>query len=113
MILNLASDGVLSVLLALRRALLVHGPTPRQRLLDLCAPNSLRPGDAEPAQPDEVDPDEGPAVGAANAVQAPVRKTLTRWCQAGLFVEADDEARTISLASGFEKAALESNALGP
>lgn len=115
MILNLASDGVLSVLLALRRAVLAYGPMPRQRLLDLCTPVSLRQGAgaAEPPEAGEGEPGEGATERASNAIQTSAHRTLTRWRQAGLFMEADDQAQTISLAPGFDDPGLESSDLGP
>ncbi len=69
-ILNRASDGLLSVLIALRRALLAYGPQEEARLLALCAPPAVVP--------------------AGKADMA--RKTLTRWKQLGVFVE--DGGRT-------------------
>lgn len=41
MILNQTNDGLLPVMLALRRALLAFGPMPRETLEKLCAPSSL------------------------------------------------------------------------
>src|SRR5881275_299649 len=67
-ILNRPSDGLLSVLLALRRALIAYGPQPETRLLELCAPNS------------DALSDPGMA-----------RRTLTRWKQFGLFVDNDND----------------------
>lgn len=66
-ILNRPSDGLLSVLLALRRALIAYGPQPEARLLELCAPPSVVP---------EGKPDMA-------------RKTITRWKQLGFFEEVD------------------------
>jgi hypothetical protein len=67
-ILNRASDGLLSVLLALRNALLECGPLDETTLLNTAAPPSL------------VDKPEM------------ARKTLTRWKQLGFFVETADNA---------------------
>lgn len=66
-ILNRPSDGLLSVLLALRRALIAYGPQTEARLLELCAPPSVAP---------EGKPDMA-------------RKTLTRWKQLGFFRDVD------------------------
>jgi hypothetical protein len=73
-ILNRPSDGLLSVLLALRSALLAYGSQETSALLDLVAPSSVVPD----GKPDMA------------------RKTLTRWTQLGLFTETD---RVISLSS--------------
>ncbi len=70
-ILNRPSDGLLSVLLALRRALIAYGPQPEARLLELCAPRSVVP---------EGKPDMA-------------RKTITRWKQLGFFEEIDGQLR--------------------
>lgn len=70
-ILNRPSDGLLSVLLALRRALIAYGPQPEARLLDLCAPSSVVPD----GKPDMA------------------RKTITRWKQLGFFEEVDGQLR--------------------
>jgi hypothetical protein len=66
-ILNRTSDGLLTVLLALRRALIAYGPQTESRLLELCAPASVVPG----GKPEMA------------------RKTLNRWTQLGLFREND------------------------
>lgn len=66
-ILNRPSDGLLSVLLSLRRALIAYGPQSEPRLLELCAPASVVPD----GKPDMA------------------RKTLTRWKQLGFFREAE------------------------
>lgn len=66
-ILNRPSDGLLSVLLALRRALIAYGPQTEARLLELCAPPSVVPD----GKPDMA------------------RKTLTRWKQLGFFRDVD------------------------
>lgn len=66
-ILNRPSDGLLSVLLALRRALLAYGPLSDSDLLDLAAPSSVVP---------EGKPDLA-------------KKTLSRWKQLGFFREID------------------------
>lgn len=115
MILNLASDGVLSILLVLRRALIAYGPMPRQRLLDLCAPLSLKQGieSSEPHEANQGEPDGNVSEGTSSGVQAMTHKTLTRWCQVGLFIEASDDEQTISLAPGFEEPGLESNDMRP
>lgn len=66
-VLNRPSDGLLSVLLALRRALVAYGPQTEERLVALCAPPSIAPD----GKPDMA------------------RKTLTRWKQLGMFREVD------------------------
>jgi len=68
-ILNRPSDGLLSVLIALRRALATYGALSEARLLALCAPES-------------VVGEKGPDM---------ARKTLTRWRQLGIFVAENDE----------------------
>jgi hypothetical protein len=60
-LLNRPSDGLLSVLLALRRAILAYGPQTEESLVALCAPAALD-GKSDMA-----------------------RKTLTRWKQLGFF----------------------------
>lgn len=65
-ILNRPSDGLLTVLLALRRAIIAYGPQTDSRLLELCAPDSSAISDPGMA-----------------------RKTLTRWAQLRLFEERD------------------------
>ena len=60
-LLNRPSDGLLSVLLALRRAILAYGPQTEESLVALCAPAAL---DGKPDM---------------------ARKTLTRWKQLGFF----------------------------
>ena len=64
-ILNRPSDGLLSVLLALRRAVLAYGPRPDSELIELVAPSSVVPG-GKP-KPDLA------------------KKTLNRWKQLGFF----------------------------
>ncbi len=64
-ILNRASDGLLSVLLALRRALLAYGSKTESDLLELVAPPSV----VQDGKPDMA------------------KKTLTRWKQLGFFSE--------------------------
>ena len=71
-ILNEPSDGTLSVLLALRGALRAYGPMPSDRLLSLCAPETVSVGDERP------------------------RFTLQRWIQLGAFVEEGGEIRLAS-----------------
>jgi hypothetical protein len=66
-ILNRPSDGLLTVLLALRRALVAYGPQPEARLLELCAPPSIV------AKPDMA------------------RRTMTRWTQLGFFEEVEGQ----------------------
>jgi hypothetical protein len=66
-ILNRPSDGLLSVLLALRRGLAAFGPQTETRLLELCAPASVVPD----GKPDLA------------------RKTLMRWKQMGFFRQND------------------------
>jgi hypothetical protein len=68
-ILNRPSDGLLSVLIALRRGLIAYGPQRQQDLLKLCAPASVVP--------------DGRTVMARN--------TVTRWKQLGFFQEVDDQ----------------------
>jgi len=66
-ILNRTSDGLLSVLVALRRALVAYGPQEEDRLLALCAPPSVVPA----GKPEMA------------------RRTLTRWKQLGVFEEIE------------------------
>ena len=66
-ILNRPSDGLLSVLLALRRTVLAYGPRPASELIDLAAPSSVVP---------EGKPDLA-------------RKTLSRWKQLRFFDDID------------------------
>jgi len=66
-ILNRASDGLLTVLLALRQALLAYGPESDADLLALVAPPSIVPD----GKPDMA------------------RKTLSRWKQLGFFADVD------------------------
>ena len=80
-ILNRASDGLLSVVLALRRAILAYGPLLEQDLLEIVAPRTVTPdGKSEMA-----------------------RMTLRRWKQLGFFAEHDGR---ISLESTVEEATL-------
>lgn len=81
-ILNRPSDGLLSVLLALRRALIAYGPQTADRLIDLCAPPK------------------SDALGKTDMA----RKTLTRWTQLGFF--KDDEG-VIKLAPAVKKIATD------
>lgn len=67
-ILNRASDGLLSVLIALRNALIAYGPQTEQRLLALVAPASV----VSDGKPDMA------------------KKTLTRWKQLGFFAQSED-----------------------
>jgi hypothetical protein len=67
-ILNRPADGLLSVLLALRRALIAYGGKPEEDLLELVAPPSV----VADGKPDMA------------------RKTLTRWKQLGFFIDVDD-----------------------
>lgn len=66
-ILNRPSDGLLSVLLALRRALLAYGVQRENSLMEIVAPTSV--------------------------IQTPemAKKTLTRWKQLGFFSEVDGQ----------------------
>jgi hypothetical protein len=66
-ILNRASDGLLSVLVALRNALVAYGPQAEGRLLELAAPASV----VTDGKPDMA------------------KKTLTRWKQLGFFDQVD------------------------
>jgi hypothetical protein len=100
-LLNRASDGQLSVLLALRRALLHRGPLPKQELLDLCAPKTLW-SSTQSSGADEKDD-----------AQHQVRITLHRWLEIGFFVQADDNEKKISLAPAFEELGLESKDPAP
>lgn len=104
-LLNRASDGQLSVLLALRRALLHRGPLPRQELLDLCAPKTLW-SSAQSSGANEKDD-------ARKKEQQQVRITLHRWLEIGFFVQADDSKKTISLAPDFKEPSLESKDPAP
>lgn len=65
-VLNRPSDGLLSVLIALRSTLLAFGPLSADRLIALTAPPS--------------------AVGAGDMA----RKTLLRWTQLGMFIDAGE-----------------------
>ena len=67
-ILNRPSDGLLSVLLALRRAVLAYGPRPDSELIELVAPSSV----VTEGKPDLA------------------RKTLNRWKQLGFFDDVDE-----------------------
>jgi hypothetical protein len=67
-ILNRPSDGLLSVLLALQRALIAFGAQPEADLLELVAPPSVVPD----GKPDMA------------------KKTLTRWKQLGFFTQIGD-----------------------
>jgi hypothetical protein len=67
-ILNRPSDGLPSVLVALRNALVAFGPQTDSRLLELAAPTSV----LTDGKPDMA------------------RKTLTRWKQLGFFEQADE-----------------------
>lgn len=67
-ILNRPSDGLLSVLIAVRRALIAYGPRPSEDLIALCAPSA--------------------AVADAGAM---VRRTLVRWRQLGFFDEINGQ----------------------
>ncbi len=70
-ILNRASDGLPSVLLALRGTLATYGPLEEDRLLALCAPPSVVPD----GKPDMA------------------RRTLLRWKQLGLFIESQGKVQ--------------------
>lgn len=99
-LLNRASDGQLSVLLALRRALLHRGPLPKQELLDLCAPKTLW-SSAQSTSEDKRDE-------SSKKEQQQAKATLTRWLEIGFFSQADDPDKTISLAPTFKEPSLES-----
>jgi hypothetical protein len=73
-LLNRASDGLLSVSLVLRRALLAYGPLTRQDLLDLCGPAGA------------IDRD-GPVSSTL------LWMTLRRWEQLGAFTEISGKLR--------------------
>jgi hypothetical protein len=66
-ILNRPSDGLLSVLLALRRALIAYGPQSEDRLLALCTPGTV----------------------VLDGKREMAKKTLTRWTQLGVFKHVD------------------------
>lgn len=66
-ILNRPSDGLLTVLLALRRAVLAYGPQSDSDLIELVAPSSVVPE----GKPDLT------------------KKTLSRWKQLGFFDDVD------------------------
>ena len=76
-ILNRQSDGLLSVLVAIRRTLIAYGPLSEDRLLSLCAP---------PSVVDQTD--------------MMARKTLLRWTQLGVLVSAGGR---IELAEGLKR----------
>jgi hypothetical protein len=67
-ILNQTNDGMFHVLIILARCLVSTGPIKKEKLLALCAPESLTD-------------------------QKMARQTLRRWTQIGLFSEADDVVR--------------------
>jgi hypothetical protein len=70
-ILNVASDGLLSVFLSLHGTLSVFGTVTRERLLTICAPSTVVPA----GKPQKA------------------RQTLTRWVQLGAFVEKEGHIR--------------------
>src|SRR5690348_13647215 len=72
-ILNRPSDGLVSVLIALHRAILAFGAQTESDLLELVAPESVVP-DGKP-KPDLA------------------KKTLARWKQLGFFVEDDGRVK--------------------
>lgn len=80
-ILNRTTDGLLSVLIALRRTLLAYGTTSVDRLLALCAPPSVVDVEQDPKKRQRMAP-----------------KTLHRWTQLGFFVE---DQGTIDIAPSF------------
>ena len=84
-ILNRPSDGLLTVLLALRRAVVAYGPRPDSDLIELVAPSSVVP--------------EGKADLA--------KKTLNRWKQLGFF---DDIGGEVHLSSTIAGVALDDTA---
>jgi hypothetical protein len=63
-LLNLPSDGLHSVLVAIHKTLEYEGPTERERLLSLCAPDEISDGEQ-------------------------LRKTLNTWLQLGLLQESN------------------------
>ena len=77
-ILNRPSDGLLSVLLALRRAVLAYGPRLDSELIELVAPSSVVP---------EGKPDMA-------------KKTLSRWKQLGFFDDIDGVIHLSSTIAG-------------
>jgi hypothetical protein len=79
-ILNRSSDGLISVLIALRRTLLAYGRLDANRLLALAAPASAVEGSKQ------------------------ARQTLTRWTQLGMFT---DEDGIVGIAPPFDKIALD------
>jgi hypothetical protein len=74
-IINLASDGIPSAFVVLWRALIEFGPTPRKRLLELCAPEAV--GDPKQA-----------------------RQTLSTWIALGAF-EENEHSGEVKLAKAF------------
>jgi hypothetical protein len=76
-VLNRASDGLLSVLVALRNALLAFGPQTESKLLALAAPATVVPD----GKPDMA------------------RRTLTRWVQLGFFMK---EGQDVFLSSDLQ-----------
>lgn len=84
-ILNRPSDGLLSVLLVLRRALVAYGPTSREQLLALCAPPGAVSQESPPSK-------------------MMIWKTLHRWLQLGLFRE---DQGTVTVAPPFDRIGLD------
>lgn len=79
-ILNRPSDGLVSALIALRRAIIAYGPQTGQQLIELCAPD-------------------GEGMDGAGLA----RKTLTRWRQLGVFEEQEDGKIALApIAQGIE-----------
>lgn len=79
-ILNRPSDGLLSVLVALRNALVAYGPQPEGILLELAAPSSV----VTDGKPDMA------------------RKTLTRWKQLGFFEQMEGSVTLSPSISGVQ-----------
>lgn len=76
-ILNRQSDGLLSVLIAIRRTLIAYGSLSEDKLLALCAPPSI-----------------------VDQTDMMARKTLLRWTQLGMLVSAGDR---LELAEGLKR----------
>lgn len=88
-ILNRANDGIHSVLIVLYKCLLVKGKTPKDNLLNLCAPLSLL------SHYDE----EKKSTGDKKDPQEKAKQTLNTWIKLGLFEE--DAKGHISISSNY------------
>ena len=87
-ILNLESDGLVSVLITLVRSSVIMGEMPRHKLLDICCPNSL-----------------------VSDSQKKGRGTLNTWCELGLFEISID--KKVVVADKFRKELKKENASAP